>query len=99
MLGRPLASVSTRISPIVKESAKPTFAYTASTTDTLDIIVGETYNIAACKFPLIRINRGFYRIRATELEICLVNGKVLARTDAWNNGKFGPFQKLLIHFE
>jgi len=77
----------------------PAYPYSVTTTDPLDVLVGETFNSTTCKFPLIRINRGFYRIRATELEVAQVNGKLLTRADAWNNGKFGAFSKFLTHFE
>lgn len=82
-----------------RDSAICAFTYSPVHSDSLDSLVAETFNSTACKFPMIRINRGFYRIRATEVEIAQVNGKLLARADAWNNGKFGVLRKFLSHFE
>ena len=83
----------------LRDTPVPSFAYSPVLSDSLDTLVAETFNATTCKFPLIRINRGFYRIRSTEVEIAQVNGKLLARADAWNNGKFGALRKFLTHFE
>ncbi len=95
---RPIA-FPPRLPTAPRDPSKPSYPYSVTASDPLDVLVGETFNGTSCKFPLIRINRGFYRIRATELEVSQVNGKILARADAWNNGKFGAFRKFLTHFE
>ncbi|EER17620.1 hypothetical protein Pmar_PMAR023537 [Perkinsus marinus ATCC 50983] len=62
--------------------------------------VEEFYNSTSSAVPIRRINRKCYAFGCTQVEINIVNGKLLVRTeDGWNNGKYGAIEKFLVHYE
>ncbi|KAF4694134.1 hypothetical protein FOZ60_008939 [Perkinsus olseni] len=47
-----------------------------------------------------RINRKFYAFGSSQVEIDVVNGKLLVRPeDELNNGKYGAVEKFFVHYE
>ncbi|KAF4662691.1 hypothetical protein FOL47_006092 [Perkinsus chesapeaki] len=82
-------------------TGSPQFPYQSiNREDPVDIRVEEFYNNTSSAVPLRRINRKFYAFGSAQLEIDVVNGKLLARSeDGWNNGKYGAIEKCLVHFE
>ncbi|EER01581.1 hypothetical protein Pmar_PMAR000271 [Perkinsus marinus ATCC 50983] len=79
----------------------PAFPYhSMNRDDPVDMRVEEFYNSTSSAVPIKRINRKFYSFGSTQVEIDVVNGKLLVRTeDGWNNGKYGAIEKFLVHYE
>ncbi|KAF4676071.1 hypothetical protein FOL46_007949 [Perkinsus olseni] len=82
-------------------TGRPEFPYhSMNRDDPVDIRVEEFYNSTSSAVPLKRINRKFYAFGSAQVEIDVVNGKLLVRSeDGWNNGKYGAVEKFLVHYE
>lgn len=58
------------------------------------------YNQTSSEIDFKRINRGVYMFGSTQVEIDVINHKLMARTeDGWNRGKYAPIEKFLATYE
>jgi hypothetical protein len=66
--------------------------------DPIDVQLEATYNQSSCTVPFKRINKGFYMFGKTQVELDIVNHKLMVRSeDGWNRGKFGPIERFMMH--
>mmetsp|Transcript_83233 Transcript_83233/g.222488 ORF Transcript_83233/g.222488 Transcript_83233/m.222488 type:complete len:250 (+) Transcript_83233:3-752(+) len=69
-------------------------------TDPTDVRLEEFMSGITCPIRFHRINQGLYRFGATQVELEIVNQKLMARTDdGWNRGKLGPIERFIAQFE
>jgi len=83
------------------EQLKPVIPYTAlARTDPIDVRLEEFYNNTNSAVPFQRINKGWYKFGKTQVELEIINHKLMAKTDeGWNRGKYGDIEKFVITFE
>mmetsp|Transcript_74894 Transcript_74894/g.199664 ORF Transcript_74894/g.199664 Transcript_74894/m.199664 type:complete len:249 (+) Transcript_74894:106-852(+) len=113
--GRSTDSPSTRAAygtPRTEKSARGRAAYAGTSdgpvtkyvcnlrTDAIDVRLEEFYNATSSAIQIARINKGLYRFGGTQVEMDIINQKLMCRTDdGWNRGKFGPIEKFIAFFE
>jgi hypothetical protein len=68
--------------------------------DPVDIALASACEAYGATVPFRRINQGFYAFGTTQVEVNLINGKLLARTeDGWNWGKYADIGKFIHTYE
>lgn len=80
---------------------KPVVPYVAQIkTDPIDVRLEEFYNSTNSAIPFSRINKGWYKFGKTQVELDIINHKLMAKTDeGWNRGKYGDVEKFVVTFE
>merc|ERR1719482_81191 len=64
--------------------------------DEIDMRLAELYNQTASAIPFKRINKGCYTFGTLQVDVDLINHKLMIKTDdGWNRGNFGPVEKFL----
>jgi hypothetical protein len=64
--------------------------------DEIDIRLAELYNQTTSAITFKRINKGCYIFGTLQVEIDIINHKLMIRTDdGWNRGNYGPVEKFL----
>jgi len=66
--------------------------------DPIDVQLEATYNQSSCTIPFKRINKGWYLAGRVQVEMDIVNHKLMVRCEEWNRGKFGPIERFLMQY-
>jgi hypothetical protein len=66
--------------------------------DPIDVQLESTYNQSSCTVPFKRINKGWYLAGRIQVEMDIVNHKLMLRCEDWNRGKFGPIERFMMQY-
>jgi hypothetical protein len=64
--------------------------------DPIDVQLESTYNQSSCTVPFKRINKGWYLAGRIQVEMDIVNHKLMLRCEDWNRGKFGLIERFMM---
>lgn len=86
---------------VVGQPSQPLVPYKCvARDDQVDASLECWYNQTNSEIDFKRINRGVYVFGSTQVEIDVINHKLMARTeDGWNRGKYAPIEKFLATYE
>jgi len=93
---RPVTTDSQLKNQIVAGPLEPYHAVAPN--DPIDVQLEATYNQSPCTVPFKRINKGWYLAGRFQVEMDIVNHKLMVRCEDWNRGKFGPIVRFMMQY-
>jgi hypothetical protein len=75
---------------------KPVIEHIPVKGDEIDTRLADLYNQTTSAIPFKRINKGCYTFGTFQVDVDIINHKLMVRTeDGWNRGNYGPVEKFL----